>query len=313
MSGPAIAVAPSGGEMFGPLIEEAGGRLVDPSAAEGLVWTDPGDAAGLKKLLARSPARWVQLPFAGIESFFAAGAIEPDRTWTCAKGIYGPATAEHALALILMASRRLHVHAAATSWASEARVGSGFGAAERRLAGATVVVVGTGGIGRSLVQMLAPLGPRVIGVNRSGRTLAGAELTVAVDRIAEVLPQADFLVLAAAHTPETHHLIDASCLAVLPERSWLINVARGALVDTDALVTALREGSIGGAALDVTDPEPLPDGHPLWSLDDAVITPHVANTWDMALPELAALVGRNVRRFAQGDELEGLVDPSHGY
>ena len=313
MRAPAIAVAPSGEEMFGPLIEEAGGRLVQPSEAEGLVWTDPGDAAGLKELLARSPARWVQLPFAGIESFFAAGAIEPDRTWTCAKGIYGPATAEHALALILMAARRLHVHAAATSWASEARVGSGFGAAERRLAGATVVVVGTGGIGRSLVQMLAPLGPRIIGVNRSGRALAGAELTVAVDRIAEVLPQADFLVLAAAHTPETHHLIDAPCLAALPELAWLINVARGPLVDTDALVASLREGGIGGAALDVTDPEPLPDGHPLWGFDNVVVTPHVANTWDMALPELAALVGRNVRRFARDQELEGLVDPRAGY
>ena len=313
MSGPAIAVAPSGGEMFGHLIEEAGGRLVNPSAAEGLVWTDPGDAAGLKDLLGRSPARWVQLPFAGIESFFAAGAIEPDRIWTCAKGIYGPATAEHALALILMAARRLHVHATATSWASDARVGSGFGAAERRLAGATVVIVGTGGIGRSLTQMLAPLGPRVIGVNRSGRQLEGAAETVTVDRLTEVLAQADFVVLAAAHTPETHHLIDATALDAMRDHAWLINVARGGLVDTEALVAALPDGGIGGAALDVTDPEPLPEGHPLWALDNVVITPHVANTWDMAVPELAALVGRNVRRFAADEPLEGLVDPSAGY
>ena len=313
VSGPAIAVAPSGGEMFGPLIEEAGGRLVDPSAAEGLVWTDPGDAAGLKDLLGRCPARWVQLPFAGIESFFAAGAIEPDRIWTCAKGIYGPATAEHALALILMAARRLHVHATATSWASEARVGSGFGAAERRLAGATVVIVGTGGIGRSLTQMLAQLGPRVVGVNRSGGALAGAHATVTVDRLSEVLSEADFVVLAAAHTPETHHLIDAEALAATQAGAWLINVARGPLVDTSALVEALRDGRLGGAALDVTDPEPLPDDHPLWSLDNVVITPHVANTWDMAVPELGALVGRNVRHFARNEQLEGLVDPAAGY
>lgn len=313
MSQPKIAVAPTGGEMFGPLIEEAGGRLVAPSEAEGLVWTEPGDASGLKELLKDCPARWVQLPFAGIESFFAANAIDGDRTWTCAKGIYGPATAEHALALILMAARRLHVHAGATSWASEARLGSGFGASERRLAGATVVIVGTGGIGRSLVQMLAPLGPRIIGVNRSGAELAGAKRTVTADRLGEVLPEADFVVLAAAHTPETHHLIDAAALDALPSHAWLVNVARGGLVDTGALVDALRRGAIGGAALDVTDPEPLPEGHPLWSFDNVVVTPHVANTWDMALPELAALVGRNVRRFAQGEELEGLVDPSAGY
>lgn len=299
--------------MFGPLIEEAGGGVVEPSDADALVWTDPGDAEGLKQLLADCPARWIQLPFAGIESFFDAGAIAPDRTWTCAKGIYGAATAEHALALILVAARRLHVHAKAVSWASEARVGSGFGATERRLKGATVAVVGTGGIGRALVEMLGPLGPRVVGVNRSGRLLQGAASTVTVDRLHEVLPEADFVVLAAAHTPETHHLIDSHALAAMGDHAWLINVARGGLVDTDALVAALRGRSIGGAALDVTDPEPLPDGHPLWSLDDAVITPHVANTWDMAVPELAALVARNVKRFAAGHELEGLVDPSQGY
>lgn len=299
--------------MFGPLIEQAGGRVVDPAQADGLVWTDPGDAAGLKQLLTDCPARWVQLPFAGIESFFAAGVIGSDRIWTCAKGIYGPATAEHALALILLAARRLHVHARATSWASDARVGSGFGAAERRLAGATVVIIGTGGIGRALVQMLEPLGPRIVGVNRSGRELAGAAVTVTSDRLHEVLAGADFVVVAAAHTPETHHIVDGPALDALPSHAWLVNVARGGLVDTDALVTALQAGAIGGAALDVTDPEPLPEGHPLWALDNVVITPHVANTWDMAVPELAALVGRNVRRFAAGEDLEGLVDPAERY
>ena len=299
--------------MFGPLIEQAGGRVVEPSEAEALVWTDPGDAQGLKDLLSDCPARWVQLPFAGIESFFAAGVIDPDRTWTCAKGIYGPATAEHALALVLGAARRLHVHAKASSWSSEARVGSGFGAAERRLKGATTVIVGTGGIGRSLVEMLEPLGPRVIGVNRSGTALKGASATVTVDRLDEVLPEADFVVLAAAYTPETHHLMDSDALAAMGEHAWLVNVARGGLVDTDALVKALRRNLIGGAALDVTDPEPLPEDHPLWTLNNALVTPHVANTWDMAVPELAALVERNVGRFAAGQELEGLVDPAAGY
>ncbi len=166
-------MAPASADMFGPPIADAGGRLVEPSVADGLIWTDPGDPGGLKRLLPESPAGWVQLPFAGIESFFEAGVIVPGRTWTCAKGIYGPATAEHALAFVLMAARRLHVHWGATSWASEARVGSGFGTAERRLVDRTVLIIGTGGIGRALMGMLAPLGPRVIGVNRTGVSLEG--------------------------------------------------------------------------------------------------------------------------------------------
>ena len=311
--GPRIAVAPAGVEMVAALVEGAGGRIVDAGEAEGLIWTDPADPLGLKRLLETSPARWVQLPFAGIESFFEAGAIDPARTWTCAKGIYGPATAEHALALMLMAARRLHVHATARSWTSEAGVGSGFGAAERRLASCTVLIVGTGGVGRALSDMLRPLGARILAANRSGRSFETAEKTVTSDRLRELLPEADFVVLAAAHTPQTHHLIDADALAAMKETAWLVNVARGGLVDTAALVAALEAGGIGGAALDVTDPEPLPDGHRLWELPQAVITPHVANTWDMAVPELAALVGRNVAHFAAGEELEGLVDPAAGY
>jgi D-3-phosphoglycerate dehydrogenase len=121
------------------------------------------------------------------------------------------------------------------------------------------------------------------------------------------------VVVAAAYTPETKGLFDAEMLARMRPDAWLINVARGGLVDTDALVGALRRKEIAGAALDVTDPEPLPDDHPLWSLDDVVITPHVANTWVMGLPELRARITRNVRRFAAGETLEGPVDPSLGY
>jgi phosphoglycerate dehydrogenase-like enzyme len=95
--------------------------------------------------------------------------------------------------------------------------------------------------------------------------------------------------------------------------AWLINVARGALVDTDALVDALQRGVIGGAALDVTTPEPLPEGHPLWELDDCIITPHIANTWVMGLPALCSLIERNVAHFVAGEPLEATVDPKLGY
>lgn len=311
MSEVKVAIAPVSTEEMRTAVERGGGRVVEPGEAEALVWVDPANPDGLKALLTTCPAPWIQLPFAGIEAFFAAGVIDPTRTWTCAKGIYGHSTAEHALALMLMAARRLHIHVNARSWSSPRGVGSGFGAAERRLADCTVLIVGTGGIGTELAAMLVPLRANVIGVNRSGSPMPNSIRTEKTDRLRELLPSADFVVLATALTPRTKGLLGAGELELMKPSAWLINVARGALVDTEALVAALRDGRIGGAALDVTDPEPLPDGHPLWDL--AVVTPHVANTWDMALPELSALVERNVRRYGQGEPLEGTVDPAAGY
>jgi D-3-phosphoglycerate dehydrogenase len=309
VSAPKVAIVPASTDDLENAVRAGGGEPTeDASDADALVWINPRDPDGLRDLLRTSTARWVQLPFAGIESFFAAGVIDPQRTWTCTKGVYGPACAEHALALMLAAARRIHEHLREKKWR-----GSGFGSPERRLEGATVVIVGTGGIGSALVPMLQPLGVRILGVNRSGSPLAGAERTVSVDGLPDVVGEADWVVIAAASTPETHHLMDAKMFELMKPTAWVVNVARGELVDTEALVDALRAGSIGGAALDVTDPEPLPEGHPLWDLDEAIITPHVANTWDMAVPELIAMVERNVARFASGQPLEGLVDPASGY
>ena len=305
---PRVAILPSVTDDIGRAVAEGGGSVVDIEDAEALVWTDPRDAESLRKVLDTSDVDWVQLPFAGIESFFDAGVIDPQLTWTCAKGIYGPACAEHAVALMLAAARRLHVHARTKSWSR-----LGLDSPEYRLEGRTVVVVGTGGIGASLVPMVVPLGMRVIGVNRSGHELEGAERTVVVERLEGVLSEADFVVVAAAHTDATHHLFDEAKLAAMKSDAWIVNVARGGLIDTDALVAALEAKDIGGAALDVTDPEPLPDGHPLWDLENCLITPHVANTWAMGLAELPHLVRRNVAARAAGKQLEGLVDPELGY
>ena len=119
--------------------------------------------------------------------------------------------------------------------------------------------------------------------------------------------------VALALTPATERIIGAAQLAAMRPDAWLANVARGRHVDTDALVAALRSRLIGGAALDVTDPEPLPDGHPLSDLDNAIITPHTADTPEMIQRMLARRIGRNVAAFAAGEPLEGLVDPVAGY
>jgi D-3-phosphoglycerate dehydrogenase len=289
-------------------VQAAGGRIVSPPEADALIWTDAGDPEALRALLASSSAGWVQLPFAGIERFVEVGVIGSDRTWTCAKGVYGPATAEQALALMMTAARQIHVHVRRRSW-----VESEVGSAERRLTGATVLVFGAGGIGRALIRMLGPLEPRVVAVNRSGADVPGADRTIPSSALSSALPEADWVVITAPLTFETRGLFDAEMLSKLSPHAWLVNVARGGLVDTAALVGALTGGQIAGAALDVTDPEPLPDGHPLWALDNVIITPHVANTWDMALPELRALVKRNIAHFAAGEMLEGVVDPESGY
>ncbi len=307
---PRVAILPAALPVLEEAVRAGGGALASPGEARALVWTDPWDPEALRRALDGSQVEWVQLPFAGIEEFVAAGVVDPAFTWTCTKGVYGHATAEHALALMLAAARRIHVHAAATEWEPAANP---FDRPERRLRDARVLLIGTGGIGAALLAMLRPLGALVTAVNRSGRALAGAGGTHVMGDLPQLLPEADFVVLAAALTEETRHLIDGRALGLMGREAWLVNVARGGLVDTDALVRALRDGSIGGAALDVTEPEPLPSGHPLWELPNALITPHVANTWSMAVPELAAMVRRNVAHFAAGEDLEGVVDPMLGY
>ena len=259
-SAPPIAVGPASVEHVEAAILAGGGRLAEPDEAEGVVWLNPSDPDGLRDMLKDSHASWVQLPFAGIESFFEGGVITPDRTWTCTKGAYGRATAEHALALVLAAARHLHEHLRARSW----RPGFGrLGAPEQRLEGSTVLVVGTGGIGSALVRMLHPLGPRVLASNRSGLPLEDAEQTVPSDRLGELLPEADFVVIAASLTSSTRGMFDRAALEAMKPSAWLVNVARGGLVDTAALVAALEAGSIGGAALDVTEPEPLRRSSPV--------------------------------------------------
>lgn len=298
-----IYVGPQAADELEAAVTGAGGRVVaSPREATGMVWFG-GSPQGFRDVV-HPGVRWVQLPAAGVESWFAAGAIDTERVFTSAAGCYAPAVAEHTLALMLVGSRRLHELARARTWTRpEPRV----------LAGATVAIVGCGGIGTALIELLAPLRTTVLAVTRSGREVPGAVLSVAPDRLHEVLTQADHVVVAAPSTSATRFLVGAPELAVMRPGSWLVNIARGSLVDTDALVEALAAGSIGGAALDVTDPEPLPDGHPLWDEPRALITPHSANPGSLQVPALAVRVRRNTESFLSGRQLEGVVDVAAGY
>jgi phosphoglycerate dehydrogenase-like enzyme len=235
----------------------------------------------------------------------AAGAIDHDRRWTSAGGVYARPVAEHCLALMMAGDRTLRRFVEARSWDDSRPT--------RVLEGLTVAIVGAGGIGRALIEMLQPFRVEIIAVTRSGREVDGAARSLSADRLDEVWPLADHVVIAAPATADTRHLVGAQQLEAMRDDAWIINVARGSLIDTDALVEALRDGRIGGAGLDVTDPEPLPDGHPLWELDNVFITPHIANPASVEEPLFAERVEENVRRFAAGEELLAPIDPDAGY
>lgn len=300
-----VAIAPTPTDAVRSAVEAGGGRVVArDESPDALVWMAPRDVDGLRQVLSDAPSiHWVQLPFAGIEGFLPFMA--PEITWTCAKGVYSEPTAEHALALALAGLRRLPQHARATAWGEQGA---------QTLYDAPVVILGGGGIGRALLDLLAPFRVEATVVRRDATTpIDGAARTVGLDSLDEVLPGARVVFLALPLTAETEHVIGAPQLAAMDEDAWLVNVARGQHVDTGALVAALREKSIGGAALDVTEPEPLPVESPLWQLENCLITPHTANPWQTAQPLLAARITENVRRFAAREPLLGLVDLESGY
>jgi len=285
-------------------IREGGGTVVeDPEQAEGMIWIAPRDPSELAPTLAAGPdIRWIQLPFAGIEPF--QGHLDPSRTWTSGKGVYADPVAEMVLAMLLAGVRHLPGYARARTWSPP--VG-------RNLSGSHVVVLGGGEITRALLRLLGPFGCQVTVLRRQRDAFPGADRTGTLDDLLDVLPTADAVVVALALTPETERVIDRTALAALPDHALLVNVGRGRHVDTDALVAALADGAIGGAALDVTDPEPLPDGHPLWTEPRCLITPHVGNTPEMGIPLFEARVRDNVARFTAGRPLIGPVDVTAGY
>jgi D-3-phosphoglycerate dehydrogenase len=292
---PVVHVARESDRAIEEAITAAGGRIGPLDEADALVWLNWDSNTFDLELPDR--IRWVQLPSAGVENWLPR--IDDKRVWTSAAGAYGVPVAEHALALMLAGTRRLVDGARARTWTEPPA---------RPLDGSTVAIVGAGGIGRALIDLLAPLDIEVLAVTRRGR-----DGTLPASRLPEVLPNADHVVIAAPATPDTRHVIGAAELDAMRESAWLVNVARGSLVDTDALVAALAAGSIGGAALDVTDPEPLPDGHPLWSEPRALITPHIANPPATARRYFARLVEENLRRFARGEELLAVIDADAGY
>ena len=308
VAGP-VAVLPFDSEAFAAAVRAGGGEVAPlDENTRAVVWLNL-DCAALGAVLEQHPAiEWVQLPMAGVESFSPLFDSQDDRPlplWTSAKGSFAEPVAEHAVALTLAVLRGIPEKSRSTSWA-DPKTGV-------TLYGRHILIVGAGGIALEIMRLLAPFEVSVTIVRRSADPLPGAHATVTTARLMEVLPDADVVILAAAATGETEHLIGPEQLAAMKPSAALVNIARGRLIDQDALDAALRAGHLAGAGLDVTTPEPLPDGHPLWTAPRCVITSHSADTPEMTEPLLAERIRANVAALRGNGAFVGIVDPVAGY
>ncbi len=256
-------------------------------------------------LLRRAPKlAWIQSMGAGVERFLVPEL--PRRViLTRAAGIFGPWMAEYTLGWCLWVTQHMELLRA------QQRQRRWVEIAPQRLRDATLCLVGLGDIGRAIARAARGVGMRVIAVTRSGRRAPEAERVYRTSAIRQALAQADFVVVTVPLTPTTHDLIATRELAAMKPSTWLINIGRGPVVDEDALIAALRDKRIGGAILDVFNREPLPPDHPLWALDNVVITPHISGPSTPA--EISPIFNDNLRRYLGGRPLHHVVDRARGY
>lgn len=263
----------------------------------------------LHKLLAAAPKlRWLHTPAAGVDRFLDVPELRARNIMvTNNSGSYDIQIAEHVIAFIFAAAKRLHLYRdqqAKHEWSDQDHA---------ELRDETVVVFGAGSIGGEVSRLASAVGLHVIAVRRSGGTVPGASRVVAPDALAGVAAEADYLVVAAPLTPRTRGAVSREVIAMMKPSAWLINIARGPIVDEPALIDALLAGKIGGAALDTFAKEPLPADSPLWTLPNAIITPHTSNSSPKVRERTLALFVENIRRYKAGERLLNLVDWERGY
>ena len=248
-------------------------------------------------LLARMPKlAWIQCLFSGVDHLAAVRAARPDLLITSCSGIHGPQMAEAALLHMLALSRRLALGArdrAAHVWPQHASVT----ALERK----TVVIVGTGASGTRLARLCAALDMTVYAVSRSARVIEGVTRVYPRERLVEAARRADYLVLVLPFEAETAGIVGRDVFAAMKPASFVVNLARGGVVDEDALIEALRSGQIAGAGLDVFGAEPLPPESPLWEMDNVFLTPHIAGRSDLYNEHALDVVVPNLRHYLDGE------------
>jgi phosphoglycerate dehydrogenase-like enzyme len=259
--------------------------------------------------------RWIYSITSAVDQFLYPELRASDIAISNAGRVHGPVVAEHAIAMLMALAKRLPSavrYQDCRKWAMEAIWKEQPRPCEVR--GANLLVVGLGSIGSEVASLAAGLKMHVTGVREHPeRGSAGATEVMGYDGLDDILARANFVVLAAPLTPRTRHLIDSRRLNLFKRSAFLINVSRGALVDEAALISALREQRIAGAALDVFEEEPLPRRSRLWKLPQVLITPHTAfltqNVWERHYEMFVA----NLKRYMAGQRLEDLVDKVKGY
>lgn len=261
--------------------------------------------------------RWLALPSAGADQVVRLGLVRPDGpVVTTASGIHAVPIAEFVLGMMLQWARdwpalwrlRLeHVWPDRQTWA---------GLHGHELAGATLGIVGLGAIGRQIARFGRALGMRVVGTRHSaqpGMQDPDVDALLPADALDALLADADYVVIAVPSTPATHHLIDAERLAHMKRSAFLVNIARGSIVDEAALVEALRAGTLAGAGLDVFEVEPLPPESPLWEMPNVILSPHISGATDRYSARFTDLFLDNLARWRAGEPLRNVVDPARGY
>jgi phosphoglycerate dehydrogenase-like enzyme len=260
--------------------------------------------------------RWIHSPAAAIHQLTFPELVNSDVVLTNAREVHGPVVAEHVMALIFAVAKCLpqavrlqqkHCWGQGLMWHGRHR--------PRELAGAALGLVGLGSIGRAVARHASNLGMRVIAVREhlEKERSQNVQQVFPTSQLEVLLSQSDYVALAAPITSKTRRLIDASRLDKMKSEAWLINVGRGSLIDEAALIDALREKKIGGAALDVFEEEPLSADSPLWDLENVMITPHTAGITDKLWERHYALISENLRRYLEGQPLLGVVDKKEGY
>jgi len=302
-----VALEPKQIPAYLEAIETSGASVVPMSSdVEALVWTDYARPDLLVETLDANPQiKWVQLPFAGVDAF--SHIIQRPITFTSAKRSYSEPVAEHALMLAMALGRNIPQRVKASSW------GKKFAAS---LYDQQVLIVGGGGIAQELVRLLAPFRAKVSVVRmRTSESFEthGVATILGFDALDAELAKSKFVFLACALTDQTRRLFDASRFGLMRSDSYLVNIARGEVIDQDALLAALDAGQLAGAGIDVASPEPLPDGHPLFGRDDLIVTPHTADTGEMIQRLFAERLRVNVAAWLNNESLTGVVDPELGY
>ena len=300
-----VAIEPKSDPAYEQAVVSAGGEVAALSnQVSALIWTDYSAPEKLAAVLEQNPQiEWVQLPFAGVDAF--ADVLSAPVKFTSAKGSYKEPVAEHALALSLALGRKIPVRVRATSWGKREAVS---------FYDSNVLIVGAGGITEELIGMLKPFRASIsVCRNQAELPVQGSSDVFGVEQLAKKISKADLVVIACALTDKTRGLFDLKLISKMKPTAFLVNVARGPIIKTADLVTALDQGLIAGAAVDVTDPEPLPDGHPFFGRDDLIVTPHTADTKEIVMRHFAIRVQQNVKAFLGQGLWIGEVDPERGY